>query len=303
MCYTLKYIVKTALKTAKIPRILTMAIKAIVLIFIYGQLWGSYTAGKGPTGVSLDAEPHSFPSQGSQFKDPTKNVQQTPSSNLPLPTTTKGPTLANEHLIAAVIIGAILLLMIVIIVAIFLWRQRKRSDLPLPHWAGRSPFADGDVPDLTVDKEPLQGIKRMSALSLLPWKFNKDAQLLENAEGQLSESRKSLEVPQGSGEAGTESESSHTATATLDSSASSQTQISEEPKNLTDISLQPESPRLQDPPSASWPRGVNGDIFIPESLPMEQDVANQGSIMPDLPQQNVDEAVVLPPPPEEFLCN
>lgn len=289
--------------TEEIPRILTMATKAIVLIFIYGQLWWSHTAGKGPAGGSLNAEPHIFPSQGSQSKDSTKNVQQTPSSKPPLPTTTKGPKLANEHLIAAVIIGVILLLMIAIIVAIFLWRQRKRSNLPLPHWAGRSPFADGDVPDLTVDKEPPQGIKRMSVLSLLPWKLSKDTQLLENAEGQLSESRKSLEVPQGSGEASTESESSHTATATLDSSASSQTQISEEPNNLMDISLQPESPRLQDPPSASCHSGVNGDIFSPESLPMEQEVENQGSIIPDLPQQNVDEAVLLPPPPEDFLCN
>ncbi|KAG8122697.1 hypothetical protein E2320_018150 [Naja naja] len=283
-----------------------MATKAIVLMFIYGQLWWNQTTGKteGSAGVSLDAELHSFPSQGShQSKVPTKNEQQMPSSKPPLPTTTKEPKLADEHFIVAVIIGVVLLLMIVIIVAIFLWRQRKRSNLPLPHWAGRSPFADGDVPELTADREPVQGIKRMSVLSLLPWKFSKDTQLLDNAEGQLSESRKTLDVPQGSGEAGTESESSHTATATLDSSASSQTQISEEPNNLTDISLKPESPRLQDPPSTSWPSGVNGDIFIPESLPMEQHVEIQGSTLPDLPQQNVDEAVLLPPPPEDFLCN
>ncbi|XP_032072913.1 protein EVI2B [Thamnophis elegans] len=280
-----------------------MAVKALVLIFIYGQLWWNHTAGKGPAGVSLNAEPQSFPSQGNQSKDPTKNVQQRPSSEPQLTTPTKEPKLANEHLIAAVAIGVILLLMIVIIIAIFLWRQRKRSSVSLPHWAGRSPFADGDVPDITVDKEPLQGIKRMSVLSL-PWKFSKDTQLLDNAEGQLSESRKTLEVPQGSGEASTESESSHTATATLNSSASSQTQISEEPNNLTDISLQPESPRLQDsPPSASWPSGVNGDVFIPESRPMEQHVEIQSSIPPDLPQQNVDEAVLFPPPPEDFLCN
>lgn len=282
-----------------------MVIKPIVLIFIYGQLWWNHTAGeaKGPAGVSLNAESNNFPSQGSQSKDLIKDEQQTSSNKPQLPTTTKEPKHADEHLIAAVVIGAILLLMILIIVAIFLWRQRKKSNLPLPHWAGRSPFADGDMPDLTVDKEPVQSIKRMSVLSLLPWKFSKDTQLLENAEGQLSESRKTLDAPQGSGEAGTESESSHTATATLDSSTSNQTQISEEPNNLTDISLQPESPRLQDPPLSSWPSGVNGDIFTPEFGPMKQHVEIQGSLSPDLSQQNVDETVLLPPPPEDFLCN
>ncbi|XP_029141958.1 protein EVI2B [Protobothrops mucrosquamatus] len=282
-----------------------MAIKPIVLIFIYGQLWWSHAAGKtkGPASVSLNAEPRNSPFQGSQSKDLIKNEQQSSTSKPQLPTTTKEPKLADEHFIAAVVIGVILLLMILIIVAIFLWRQRKKSNVPLPHWAGRSPFADGDMPDLTVDKEPVQGIKRMSVLSLLPWKFSKDTQLLENAEGQLSESRKTLDVPHGSGEAGTESESSHTATATLDSSTSNQTQISEELNNLTGISLQPESPRLQDLPLSSWPSGVNGDIFTPKSYPMEQHVEIQCSLSPDLSQQNVDETVLLPPPPEEFLCN
>ncbi|XP_007420439.1 protein EVI2B [Python bivittatus] len=294
-----------------------MAIKSILLIFIYGQLWWNHTAGKteGPATVlppaalvlvGLDSEPHSSSYQASKSKVPTKNEEQMPSNNPQLPITTeepKGAKFADEHLIVAVIIGVILLFMILIIVAIFLWRQRKRANLPLPHWAGRSPFADGDVPDLTVDKEPAQGIKRMSVLSLLPWKFNKNTQLLENAEDQLSESRQNVDAPQGCGTAGTESESSHTATATLDSSTSIQTQISEEPNNLTDILVQPESPGLVDPPSSSWPSGVSGDICTLEPCPLEQNVEFQCSIPPNLSQQNVGEAVLLPPPPEDFLCN
>ncbi|XP_063153299.1 protein EVI2B [Candoia aspera] len=294
-----------------------MAIKPIILIFIYGQLWWNHTSGKtkGPASVlpstalvlvGLDSEPHSSSYQASKSKDPTKNEQQISSHKPQLPITTeepKGAEVADEHLIVAVVIGVILLLMILIIIAIFLWRKRKRANSPLPHWAGRSPFADGDMPDHTVDKEPVQGIKRMSVLSLLPWKFNKDAQLLENTEGQLSESRQNVNAPQGCSAAGTESESSYTATAILDSSTSTQTQLSEEPNNLTDISLQPESPRLLDPPSSSWPHGVNVDICTHEPCPLEQNVEIQCSIPPDLSQQNVGEAGLLPPPPEDFLCN
>ncbi|NWI87768.1 EVI2B protein, partial [Pitta sordida] len=72
--------------------------------------------------------------------------------------------------IAALIIGSILVAMMVAVVVIVLWKCYVWPDPVVadPHWAGRSPFADGDTPDLLADSE--QDTKRSSVLFMLPWK-------------------------------------------------------------------------------------------------------------------------------------
>ncbi|KAM9525865.1 protein EVI2B [Guaruba guarouba] len=77
--------------------------------------------------------------------------------------------------IAALIIGIILISMITAIVIILLWKCRRRPGLAYSHWAGRSPFADGDTPDVLIDSD--QATKRSSALFVLPWKFKQDPNL------------------------------------------------------------------------------------------------------------------------------
>ncbi|NXF50772.1 EVI2B protein, partial [Oceanites oceanicus] len=77
--------------------------------------------------------------------------------------------------IAALIIGIILISMIMAIIIILLWKACRRPVLVDSNWAGRSPFADGDTPDVFMD--PDQATKRSSVLFMLPWKFKQDTNL------------------------------------------------------------------------------------------------------------------------------
>ncbi|NXX81060.1 EVI2B protein, partial [Urocolius indicus] len=77
--------------------------------------------------------------------------------------------------IAALIIGIILISMIVAIIVIVLWKCCRRPVLVDSNWAGPSPFADGDTPDVFVDSD--QGTKRSSVLFMLPWKLKQDTNL------------------------------------------------------------------------------------------------------------------------------
>ncbi|XP_032860764.2 protein EVI2B [Tyto alba] len=77
--------------------------------------------------------------------------------------------------IAALIIGIILVSMITAIIIIVLWKCCRRPVLADSNWAGRSPFADGDTPDVFTDSD--QATKRSSVLFMLPWKWKQDANL------------------------------------------------------------------------------------------------------------------------------
>ncbi|NXH83298.1 EVI2B protein, partial [Edolisoma coerulescens] len=71
--------------------------------------------------------------------------------------------------VAALIIGITLIGMMLAIIVILLWKCCMRPVLAESHWAGRSPFTDGDTPDLFMDSD--QGAKRSSVLFMLPWKL------------------------------------------------------------------------------------------------------------------------------------
>ncbi|XP_014378242.1 protein EVI2B [Alligator sinensis] len=77
--------------------------------------------------------------------------------------------------IAAVVIGIILIAMMVAIVIILLCKCAKTQSLTNPNWAGRSPFADGQTPDVFVELD--QATKRASVFSILPWIYNKTTHL------------------------------------------------------------------------------------------------------------------------------
>ncbi|KAM6242590.1 protein EVI2B [Porphyrio hochstetteri] len=74
--------------------------------------------------------------------------------------------------IAALMIGVILISMIMAIVVITLWKCCKRPAPVDSNWAGRSPFSDGDTPDVFIDCD--QAPKRSSVLFMLPWKLQQD---------------------------------------------------------------------------------------------------------------------------------
>ncbi|NWR34189.1 EVI2B protein, partial [Tachuris rubrigastra] len=85
--------------------------------------------------------------------------------------------------VAALLIGIILLGMMLAIIAILLWKCRVRPGpaLSSSHWAGKSPFADGDTPDLFLDSD--QDNKRSSVLFMLPWKLKQGPNLLQDPSG------------------------------------------------------------------------------------------------------------------------
>lgn len=80
--------------------------------------------------------------------------------------------------VAALILGIILIGMVLAIIIILLWKCYMRPVLAESHWAGRSPFTDGDSPDLFTDSD--QGNKRFSVLFMLPWRLKQGTDLEED---------------------------------------------------------------------------------------------------------------------------
>ncbi|NXA76089.1 EVI2B protein, partial [Thryothorus ludovicianus] len=79
--------------------------------------------------------------------------------------------------VAALMMGIILIGMVLAITTILLWKCCMRPALVESHWAGRSPFVDGDTPELFVDSD--QGTKRSSVLFMLPWRLKQGTNLQE----------------------------------------------------------------------------------------------------------------------------
>ncbi|XP_072501117.1 protein EVI2B [Notamacropus eugenii] len=110
----------------------------------------------------------------------------------PLP---KEPQSYSANSIAAMLIGTILTSMIVVIFMIVLWKCFRK---PIPNdqnWAGRSPFADGETPDMCMDysRENEKSIKRSSIVSLEIWKPNKSMLLADDLDVKLFDSSETLE--------------------------------------------------------------------------------------------------------------
>ncbi|KAJ6657891.1 hypothetical protein lerEdw1_001811 [Lerista edwardsae] len=277
----------------------------IVLIFFFGQLWWNHLSAeiKVPANSSSPTYLYSTHKSGVLIQNERRKTTPAPPSSVK-PWATEYQELPDHdgHLIAAVIIGVILMSMIIVIVGIFLWKRWRRTDTSVPHWAGRSPFADGDIADVTTNKEPVHGIKRSSVLSLLPWKFNKDTQLLESDEGQLSESRASLDALPSCGAEETVGQSSPIANNNSISSTSMQTSVCTSPSNLSDIQSAIPEP-LDLPPPPNWLQGVNEDLcpISNESHLLEKNADAQCSVAPGLIHQNLGEESLLPPPPEDFI--
>lgn len=104
-------------------------------------------------------------------------------------TTTEERESTDGSWIAALLIGIILSGMMLVIIIILLWKCSKKPARVDPNWAGRSPFADGDTPDIFVEntKEMELVTKRTSVLSILPWKFNKNTPLDDSKSSELKE--------------------------------------------------------------------------------------------------------------------
>ncbi|KAM6164061.1 protein EVI2B [Rhynchocyon petersi] len=130
---------------------------------------------------------------------PTTNVKHspviTPGFNLETTSTQKPPHTANPNSTAAILVGVILTSLLVAIIVILLWKCLRKPVSNDQNWAGRSPFADGETPDLCMDnirESEIPG-KRTSIISLMPWKPNKSALLADDLEIKLFESSEHID--------------------------------------------------------------------------------------------------------------
>lgn len=96
---------------------------------------------------------------------------------------------------AAIFVGTVLTFMLVAIIMIVLWKCLRKPVLNDHNWAGRSPFADGETPDMCMDniRENELSTKRTSIVSLKTWKPNKSTLLADDLEIKLFESSENIE--------------------------------------------------------------------------------------------------------------
>ncbi|XP_037350782.1 protein EVI2B [Talpa occidentalis] len=110
-------------------------------------------------------------------------------------TSKKNAPRTNANSTAAVLIGVILTSMLIAILMIVLWKYFKKPVSNDQNWAGRSPFADGETPDLYLDniREKEVSTKRTSVISLNAWKPSKSTILADDLEIKLFESSENTE--------------------------------------------------------------------------------------------------------------
>lgn len=214
--------------------------------------------------------------------------------------------------IAAMLIGIILTSMIIVSIIILLWKCSKNPAVVDPNWAGRSPFADGDMPEVTEGgiKDMEQTTKRASVLSILPWKFNRSSLLRDNVEGS-----KFKERPETSSSCNTKEEGSQSTpklkggsapfAANILVSSSITTNVtppavSDGPSNVCNPPLNPILPPPESsdlPPPPDWLNEVqeNQCPEISESPEFKSDAQSQFPLPPDLTNQDVNLPLPLPP--------
>ncbi|XP_012581731.1 PREDICTED: protein EVI2B [Condylura cristata] len=128
---------------------------------------------------------------------PTTNIsaRRIPEFFLETPSNKKNTHSTKSNSVAAVLIGIILTSMLIAIMMIVLWKYFKRPVLNDQNWAGRSPFADGETPDLCLDniRENEVSTKRTSVISLKALKPSKSTLLADDLEIKLFESSENIE--------------------------------------------------------------------------------------------------------------
>ncbi|NXA50873.1 EVI2B protein, partial [Nothocercus julius] len=149
-----------------------MASNEVTLVLLCGEIWRSLST-EAPLNSSMHETRASATTRSpSKNKVPIYQSQATtPSSHTPeifdIPSEAPDGTW-----LAALLIGTILTAMVVVIFLILLWKCCKKPHLVDTNWAGRSPFADGDMPEAFAELE--QANKHSSILSMLPWKLRQD---------------------------------------------------------------------------------------------------------------------------------
>ncbi|NXE87296.1 EVI2B protein, partial [Menura novaehollandiae] len=157
-----------------------MASNQVILVVFCGEIWKSLSTAAPQHVAMTESNTYSSVRSPAAGKPPLHQLQTTaPSlhqSGTTLAVTEPQVPLGEEEAgdgswVAALIIGIILIGMVMAIVVILLWNCCMRPVLAESHWAGRSPFTDGDTPDLFMDCDQDTNARRSSVLFMLPWKL------------------------------------------------------------------------------------------------------------------------------------
>lgn len=164
-----------------------MASKQVMLVLFCGEIWSSLSAAAPHHAATTESHmstsamsPRADKSLLYQLQATGPSLDQSDRS----PAVTEPQAFPEEEeagdgsWVAALILGIILIGMALAIIVILLWKCCMRPVLAESHWAGRSPFADGDTPDLFMDSD--QGTKRSSVLFMLPWRLKQGTNLQED---------------------------------------------------------------------------------------------------------------------------
>ncbi|XP_066058062.1 protein EVI2B [Chamaea fasciata] len=165
-----------------------MASNQVMLVLFCGEIWSSLSAAAPHYPATTEIHLCTVATSARADKLPLHQVQ-TPGPSLYQPDRAPAATepqaspgeegAGDGSWVAALILGIILIGMVLAVTVILLWKCCMRPALAESHWAGRSPFTDGDTPDLFTDSD--HGTKRSSVLSMLPWRLKQGPNLQEDA--------------------------------------------------------------------------------------------------------------------------
>ncbi|NWV78093.1 EVI2B protein, partial [Dasyornis broadbenti] len=164
-----------------------MASNQVILLVFCGEIWRSLSAAVPHHPATVESRTfttarspradkallYQLQATGPSLYQPDRSLAVTETQAFP-----REEEAGDGSLVAALIIGIIFIGMMMAIIVILLWKCCMRPVLAESHWAGRSPFADGDTPDLFMDSD--QGTKRSSVLFMLPWKLKPGTNLQED---------------------------------------------------------------------------------------------------------------------------
>ncbi|XP_054502715.2 protein EVI2B [Agelaius phoeniceus] len=160
-----------------------MASKQVVLAVLCGEIWSSLCAAAPQHAARTDSHPSTAatgPRAGKlllhQLRATVPGLHQAATEAQAFPG--EEEEAGDGSWVAALILGSILIGMVLAIIVILLWKCCLRPPQAQSHWAGRSPFTDGDTSDLCMDSD--LGTKRSSVLFMLPWRLKQGTNLQED---------------------------------------------------------------------------------------------------------------------------
>ncbi|XP_045155341.1 protein EVI2B [Echinops telfairi] len=219
------------------------------------------------------------------------------------------PHKTNSGSTAAITIGVILTLMLVAIAMILIWKCLRKPVANDQNWAGRSPFADGQTPDICIDNMRENEVpgKRMSIVSLMTWKPSKSTLLADDLEIKLFESTENVEDANNPTTGKTKDQVTGTSEESADGTTIGTAVSSSDdvdllpPPPLSDVEGQEGSKQSDEPPPTMESPLPNDPTNAPPPLLCLKDTCEDHNAEIQQPFPPSPDSLNLPPPPEDLM--